>query len=154
MTTHKSDAVNAGIMPDYAMAGVVLSRSAKFTTEDDSIVSGDTIQMVPIPNDAQIMRVDVYYSALPAGTTGCDVGYGGDGDAFMATIPMTGDNMQSWPASTYRNKAAAVSNFLYTFTADDTIDIAITKAPTKIPTSQAIYMNIFYKMTGTIADET
>lgn len=154
MTIHKSDAVVAGIMPDFAQAGVVLCRSAEFVTPDDSVVSADTIQMVPIPKGAKVLKVDVYYSALPAGTTGCDVGYGGDADAFLVTVPMTGDNIQSWPASTYRNKAAAVSNFLHTFTADDTIDIAIPKAATKIPTSQAIYMAVWYKLTGVLADET
>jgi len=153
MATHKSDAVVAGIMPDFAQAGVVLCRSSQFVTADDEIVSGDTIQMVPIPKNAKVLKVDVYYSALPAGVTGCDVGYGGDPDAYLSTVPMTGDNMQSYPASTYRNKAAAVSRFLETFTADDTIDILISKAPTKIPTSQALYMAVWYKMVGVLSDE-
>ena len=154
MTTHKSEAVTAGIMPDFAQAGVVLCRSAEFVTSDDSIVSGDTIQMVPIPKNGKILSLDVYYSALPDGTTGCDIGYGGDPDAFMATVPMTGDNMQHWPGSSYDNNAAAIGVFLHTFTANDTIDIAIPTAVTKIPTSQAIYMSVYYKMVGTLTDET
>ena len=153
MTTHKSDAVNAGIMPDFSQAGVVLCRSAEFVTSDDEVVSGDTIQMVPVPEGAMILKVAVYYSDLPDGTTACEVGYGGDADAFMATVPMTGDNMQSWPESTYRNKAVAVDMFQYIFTADDTIDIAFSKAVTKIPTSQKVAMHVWYKMTGVLDDE-
>ncbi|MCP4668840.1 MAG: hypothetical protein GY849_21085 [Deltaproteobacteria bacterium] len=154
MTTHKSDAVVAGIMPDFAQAGVVLCRSAEYVTSDDSVVSGDTIQMVPIPKGAKVLKVDVYYSALPAGTTAVDIGYGGDTDAFMSTIPMTADNFQFWPGGSYDNDAAAVGVFLHTFTADDTIDIAIASAATKIPTSQHLYMSVQYKMTGTMDDET
>lgn len=154
MALFKSDAVVAGIMPDFSQAGVVLCRSAQYVTVAKEIFSGDTLQMVPIPEGAKILQVAVYYSTLPAGTTGCDVGYGGDPDAYLVTVPMTGDNMQCWPQSTYRNKAAAVSRFLETFTADDTIDIAFTKSgATKIPTGQKIYMSVWYKMTGTLKDE-
>lgn len=151
MTIHKSDAVTAGIMPDHALAGVMLSRSAEFVTSDDSIVSGDTIQMVPIPKNAKILMIDLYYSDLPDGCTGTDVGYGGDGDAFLSTIPVTGANFVRWPGSGYDNNTAGA--YLHTFTADDTIDIALTSAPTKIPTSQNIYMNVVYKMVGSIDDE-
>lgn len=154
MTTHKSDAVQAGIMPDFAQAGVVLCRSAEFVTDDDSVVSGDTIQMVPIPKNAKILAIEVYYSDLPDGCTGTDIGYGGDGDAFLKTIPVTGDNFVRWPGSSYDNNAVGVDSFLHTFTADDTIDVALTSAPTKIPTGQKIYMAVYYKMVGSLSDET
>lgn len=153
MTTHKSTAVTKGIMPDFARAGVVLSRRAKFVSSDDSIVSGDTLQMVPVPKDAEILGVQVYYSALPAGFTGCDIGYGGDTDSFMATVPMTGSNIKS----AYMGQTAGYQNvagFLHKFTADDTIDIAFIKAPTKIETSQHINMTVWYKMIGSLEDET
>lgn len=152
MTTHKSDAVNAGIMPDFLQAGVVLCRSALFETEDDSVVSGDTIQMVPIPKGARVLAVQMYYSDLPDGTTGTDVGYGGDADAFMVTVPTTGNNFVSWPNGAYDNNTSDVA--FYTFTADDTIDVSIPTAVTKIPTNQYLYMNVWYKMTGTLTDET
>lgn len=160
MTTHKSDAVTAGIMPDFNQAGVVLNRSAEFTTADDSIVSGDTIQMVPIPKNAKVLRVEVYHSDLPDGTTGANIGYGGDPNAFIATYPMTGAGMICWPGAFAMGGDATGANydntagFLHTFTADDTIDIAIGSAATKIPTNQYLYMSVYYKMTGTIADET
>jgi hypothetical protein len=152
MTTHKSNAVLAGITPDYALAGVVLSRSCKFTPADDSIVSGDTIQMIPVPKGAQILGIDIFYTALPAGTTGADIGYGGDTDAFMSTLPLTAQNIKHWPGNALDNKTTA--GLLHTFTAADTIDIALGSAATKIPTSTPIYMNVMYKMVGTIADET
>lgn len=154
MTTHKSTAVQAGLMPDFAQAGVVLCRSAEFVTADDSVVSGDTIQMVPIPKNAKVLALTVYHSTLPDGTTGGMVGYGGDANAFLSGIDMTGDNMHNWPGCSFDNNAAAVDSFNHTFTADDTIDIAIGSAATKIPTGQKLYMNVFYKMVGSISDET
>ncbi|MCK9597399.1 MAG: hypothetical protein M0R06_00085 [Sphaerochaeta sp.] len=157
MTIHKSDAVSSGIMPDFAIPGVVLCRSAEFVTADDTIVSADTLQMVPIPKGAKVLRVEFYHTALPAGTTGCDVGYGGDPDAFLAGVDATGSNIRIWPVNlaagptktTFRNLAG----LLHTFTADDTIDIAFTKLATKIPTSQHLQMTVWYKMTGVLADE-
>ena len=149
----KSDAVTAGIMPDFAQAGVVLCRSAEYVTSDDEIVSADTIQMVPIPDGAKVLRVEVYYSALPAGTTGCDVGYGGDADAFMDGVDMTGANIKIWPSGIADNAFKSTAGFLHTFTADDTIDITFNKLGTKIPTSQHIKMTVWYKMTGVLSDE-
>lgn len=151
MTTHKSDAVTAGIMPDYAQAGVVLCRTAEFVSSDDSIVSGDTLQMVPIPKNAKILQLEVYYSALPAGSTAVDVGYGGDTDAFLVTVPMTAANIKRWPANSC--VLTNVAGYLHTFTANDTIDLAFTKLATKIPTSQHLKMAVWYKMTGVIDDE-
>jgi hypothetical protein len=150
MTTHQSAAVLSGIMPDYAMAGVVLSRDEVYVTADDSIVSGDTLQMVPVPIGAKILDVIVYHTIVEAthGTV-IDVGYGGNGNAFLTTT-----------ATAVRTKsmvgtigATAPDGFLHIFTADDTIDISFPKTNTKIPTSQHFKMTVIYKMTGTIADE-
>ena len=158
MALFKSDAVVSGIMPDISLAGVVLTRGAEYVTEDDEIVSGDTLQMVPIPNGAKVLRVEVYHSSLPAGTTGCDVGWRGDPDGFFNGIDATGANIRIWPSLTgngptqhsFRNTAG----FRHTFTADDTIDIAFTKLATKIPTSQHIKMTVYYVMTGSLSDDT
>lgn len=154
MTIHKSNAVISGLAPAHSYAGVTLSRSAEFVTSDDSIVSGDTLQMVPIPENAKVLGLEVYYSALPAGTTGCDIGYNGDSDTFMAGVDMTAANIKTWPTGIADNAFRNTAGFLHTFTADDTIDIAFTKLATKIPTSQHIKMNVYYKMVGVIADET
>lgn len=144
-------------MPDHARAGVVFCRSAEFTTADDSIVSGDTLQLVPIPKNAKILRIDLYHDALPAGTTGCDLGYGGDPNAFMSSLTMTGSKFEVWPGQ-QQNAHTTVyfgntQGFLHTFTADDTIDLTFPTAATKIPTSTDINIAVWYKMTGTISDE-
>jgi len=163
MTIHKTAAIQAGIMPDFRGAGVVLCRSSQWTAADDSVVSGDTLQMVPIPSGAKILRLFMGFGALPAGFTGEDVGYGGDVDAFFDALPMTGASVKTWPGSFIRSSWATgdvietrdnPAGFLHTFTADDSIDVTFLKAPTKIPTSTIIKMSIWYKMTGTISDET
>jgi hypothetical protein len=145
------------------LPGIVLCRSAEFVSPDDSIVSGDTIQMVPIPKGAKVLQLQVYYSDLPDGCTGCDIGYGGDADAFIISLPMTGQNVKSYPGCVIRTSLATGDiiglrdnpvGLLHTFTADDTIDISFQSLPTKIPTSQHIKMAVWYKMTGTIKDET
>jgi hypothetical protein len=144
-------------MPDLAQAGVVLCRSAEYVTSDDEIVSGDTLQMVPIPNGAKVLKIEVYHSALPAGSTGEHVGYGGDGDAFLDAVRMTGAKVRAWPhfrgCGPTISSVSSVAGFLHTFTADDTIDIAFPKLATKIPTSQHLKMSVWYKMTGVLADE-
>lgn len=158
MTIHKSDAVTAGIMPDWAQAGVVLNRSAEFRTSDDSIVSGDTLQLIPIPKNAKVLRIDFFHDALPAGTTGSDLGYGGDVDAFFASLTLTGQKFEVYPAQ-QQNAHTTVyfgntAGFLHTFTADDTIDLTFPSAPTKIVTNSDFKISVWYKMTGTLADET
>jgi hypothetical protein len=158
MTIHKSSAVTSGIMPDMgAPAGLVLCRSTSYTTVNDNIKTSDTLQMIPIPKNAKILRVEIYHTSLPAGSTGSDVGYGGDPDAFLDGIDMTGANLRIWPSikgngptqHAFRNLAGLG----HTFTADDTIDITFNKLPTKIPTSQNFKMVVFYKMVGCISDE-
>ena len=149
MTTHKSAAVLAGIKPDLARAGVVLCRSGYFYTADDEIVSGDTLQMVPIPKGALVLKVQLFHTACPADTTGCDIGYGGDADAFAAAVTFTAADWKVFPG----NSLEGNPGFRYIFTADDTVDIAFTTAATKMPTASGFQMNVWYKMTGTIEDE-
>ena len=146
MTTYSSDAVNAGIMPDFRVpAGVVLTRHVLYTTASDAIVSADVIRLLPIPKNARV--IDVVISAvLPAGCTGCDVGYGGDPDAFF-------DGLDLLTTAVYNMSSGAVAGFLHKFTADDTIDLTLNKAVTKIPTSTIIYASVTYKMTDAINDE-
>ena len=158
MTTHQSTAVTGGIMPDHAKAGVVFCRSSEHTTADDSLVSGDTLQLVPVPSGAKILQVVFYTDALPANTTGCDLGWGGDPNGFLATMTCTGQRMHFYPGSantgdtqTYFGNSVG---FLHTFTADDTIDLTIPTADTKIPTDVTFKLAVWYKMTGTISDET
>jgi hypothetical protein len=158
MTIHKSAAVTAGIMPDHARAGVVFCRSAEYSTANDNIVSADTLQLVPIPKNAKVLRVDFFHEALPAGVTGSDLGYGGDANAFFSSLTLTGEKFEVYPGQQQNAHTTvyfgATDGFLHTFTADDTIDLTFPKAPTKIPTATTFKIAVWYKMTGTIADET
>jgi hypothetical protein len=151
MTTHKSDAVNTGIMPDFARAGVVLCRTSEFTN-DAAIACGDTIQMVPIPKYAKVLMIQLGFNTVEAGATACMVGYGGDTNAFADPVLMTADNVKIFPANVANQ--AAFTGFLHTFTADDTIDVAVPHAEGNVTADEAqINMAVWYKMTGTITDE-
>jgi hypothetical protein len=158
MTTHKSDAVQAGIMPDWAQAGVVLNRSTEYTVSDSSLVSGDTLQLIPVPKGAKILRIELFHNACPAGVTGSDLGYGGDTNAFFGSLTLTGEKFEIYPGQ-QQNAHTTVyfgktDGFLHTFTADDTIDLTFPSAPTHIVTNTDFKISVWYKMTGTIADET
>jgi hypothetical protein len=151
MTTHKSDAVNAGIMPDFAQVGVVLCRSSEFTN-DAAIASGDTIQMVPIPKGAKVLMIQLGFNTVESQATGCMVGYGGDTNAFADPVLMTADNVKVFPGNVGNQEA--FTGFLHTFTADDTIDICIPTALGNVTADEAqLNMAVWYKMTGTITDE-
>jgi hypothetical protein len=152
MTTHKSSAVLAGIMPDLARAGVVLCRTSEFTN-DDAIACGDTVQMVPVPKYAKILLIQIGHNTVEEGASGCMVGYGGDTTAFADTVLMTADQVSTYP-SNLAGTPEMFGGFLHTFTADDTIDIAFPKisADATADTVQ-IDMAVYYKMTGSISDE-
>jgi len=158
MTTYKSDAVVSGIMPDHARPGVVLNRSASYSPTTDVITSGDTLQMVPIPKNAKLLRVDFYHTALQGDITNIDVGWGGDVNGIFSDLTPTGEKFDTWPSNqenahttTYFGNTAG---FLHMFTADDTIDIYFYTANTSVETNENFQMSVWYKMCGTIADET
>jgi hypothetical protein len=158
MTTYKSDAVTSGIMPDHARAGVVLNRTASYSPTTDVITSGDTIQMVPIPKYAKLLRVDLYHTALQADITNIDVGWGTDKSQVFANLTPTGERFHIYPSNqenahttTYFGNTAG---FLHMFTADDTLDIYFETANTSVETAENFQMSVWYKMCGTVADET
>jgi hypothetical protein len=65
----------------------------------DNLVSGDTLQLVPVPKGAKILALAFYNEALPAGCTGANLGYGGDPNAFLSTFTPTGEKIHFWPGS-------------------------------------------------------
>jgi len=159
MTTYKSAAVNSGIMPDHARAGVVLNRTASYSPTTDVITSGDTLQMVPIPKNAKLLRVEFYHTALQADITNIDVGWGGDVDGIFKDLTPTGEKFEIYPArGPYTDNTTVyfgnTAGFLHMFTADDTIDIYFYTANTSVETNENFQMSVWYKMCGTIADET
>ena len=151
MTTHKSDAVTSGIMPDYTRAGVVLCRHCEYTTTAD-VASGDTIQLVPVPKDANVLDVHINVSDISEGINSCNVGYGGDADAFLANVAFSTDDVFSMTGESNTYGTGSVG-FLHKFTADDTVDLAFQGTHT-LPTSSVIRCVVYYKMVGSISDET
>jgi hypothetical protein len=154
MTTQKSDAVKAGIMPDYSRAGVVLCRTGMYhAAAQDELISGDTLQMVPIPKGAQILEIHVIAKLLGGtlnfdGCSGCHVGDGSSSSRFFDDLSLTNIHGNTLLEE---GKPGAIG---YTYDeGDDTIDIAFKKAATVNPTDLVIIMNVFYKMSGSISDE-
>jgi len=150
MTIHKSAAAQSGLMPDFGVpAGITLSRSASFSPSGSTtVVSGDTIQMIPIPKNAKLLSLAINYPDI-ADSNNADVGDGGDPDRFMADVKMSGANTKMFPGSGFDNTAG----FLKVYNTDDTIDIAIDKGTTAMNSSQTIEMFVSYMMVGTINDE-
>ena len=154
MTTLKSDAVTAGIMPDYSRAGVVLCRTGMYhCTAQDELISGDTIEMVPIPKNAQILDIHLTAKVVAgtldfAGATGCHIGDGSSGSRFMDDVSIGAVEMLTMVGS---GKPGAIG---YTYDeGNDTIDLYLKKAATVNQTDLVIVMNVYYKMAGSISDE-
>lgn len=154
MTTHQSDACASGLMPDYSRAGVVLCRTGMYhCAAQDVILSADTLQMVPIPKNAQILNIQIMAKKAAgtldlAGCTGCHVGDGASPTRFFDDASLGGTTQHELFHS---GKFAAVG---YTYDeGNDTIDIAFTKLATVMETDTVIIMNVFYKMAGSISDE-
>ena len=160
MTDYTSDAVDAGIMPDYSRAGVLLSRTAVFTTTAD-LLSRETIKMVPIPKGAQIINIMVENNSLCqwCGLASLQVGDGNDTDRFFKDVFTGGaaggaqvNRNDFFSANTLQRDPLA--SHVYTYTADDTIDLFLggTENNTGL-TGTTIAMTVVYKMEGEIGDE-
>lgn len=154
MTTQKSDAVKSGLMPDYSRAGVVLCRTGMYhAAAQDEIICGDTVQMVPIPKNAQILDIHIVAKLAGgtlswAGCTGCHVGDGASPTRFMDDVSL-GNVIHLCMEDD--GKPAGIG---YTYDeGEDTIDIAFTKMSTVNMTDTIIIMNVYYKMAGSISDE-
>lgn len=154
MTTHQSDAVKAGLMPDYSRAGVVLCRTGHITFDaQDEFISGDTIEFVPIPKNAQILDIHLI-AKLAGGTldftaaTGVHIGDGGSSCRFMDDVSI-GEVEMATMAN--QGKPAAIG---YTYDEGaDTIDLFLKSAATVNQTDLVLIMNVYYKMAGSIKDE-
>lgn len=123
------------------------------TAAQDEIISGDTLQMVPIPKNAQILDIHITTKKAGgtldlAGGTGCHVGDGASSTRFMDDVSLGTLEMLTMAAN---GKPNAIG---YTYDeAADTIDIALTSAATVVETDVIFMMNVFYKMAGSIKDE-
>ena len=149
MTIYRSGAVTAGIMPDYSQAGVMLCRTGTYLTTDDQILSGDTIQMVPVPKYACIMDIHVYADTQIQGASHIEIGDGASPARFMNTLSFGDVNY----ADMMTDGVALQIGYCYD-EGNDTIDITLgPSCSTNIPTSITFTMHVFYKMQGSISDE-
>lgn len=108
-----------------------------------ALVVNDIVQCVQVPVGATIMEVILNVTDLDTSTgLVLAVGDGGDDDRFIkgSTIGQTG--------GTVRLGSGIVDNACnqYTYTADDTIDVKVTTAPTTGATSGTIGLAVSYTL--------
>jgi len=150
MATHKSAAVLSGIMPDHALAGNVHFRHGYFTTADDDMVSGETIEMLPIPQGARILELMVRCDTVLTGGTGTEIGDGDSNARFYNALTMAAAMYARFGETKYGFVESGVG---YKYAQDDTIDIYLKKTSTKVPTAATFDLWVLYNITGTINDE-
>lgn len=145
MTTVRSDAVTAGIMPNLMKAGGILNRIADYTVVTSALANGTTIEMVPIPKDAKI--VDMKLSVRSA-TDACtlDVGDASDRDRFFDGV---GCGLVNVAFSQFGDGTSNGINYRYT--SQDTIDVHVLTTTMAVGTE--VNLNVSYVMVGTIRDE-
>ena len=149
MATHKSDAVVSGIMPDMARAGNVQFRYGYITTADDDMVSGDTLQLVPIPKNARVVSLAIYVSAALTGASGVEIGDGNSNGRFF-----NGVNFSTAHKNLPLDGISGLEGGLgFKYTQDDTIDFYLRKTSTKVPTAVTFKAFLTYNITATISDE-
>lgn len=149
MTIHKSAAVVSGIMPDHALAGNVHFRFGYITTPDDDMVSGDTLQMVPVPKNARILNLIVGCDVDIPGASGLEVGDGDSNARFFNTISFGLAGKHYF----LQSECGVYSGLGYKYAQDDTIDIYLKTATSKVPTATTFKCLVKYNITGTISDE-
>lgn len=150
MTVYSSAAVLSGIKADLAKAAVVLCRSGEITTGDEfsieSMAIGDSIRMVPIPKGAMILDIQVAVdSAFTSPGATFTIGDRGAVARYHAGLFI--------PIATPR----AYSNMIpfqrgRIYDSDSTIDLG--PLSSNNDSGHTIRVHVFYKMTGTIVDET
>ncbi len=150
MTAYKSAAALSGIKADLAAAGVMLCRSAEIVTGDEfgieSIGLTDSIYMVPIPKGAMILDIKMLQDSIftsdgmtwNVGDGGTEARYGATVLPALDTFPILG-----W-------KQFAMMGRIYD--SDSTINIV--PLCSDVDSGHCIRMHVYYKMTGTIVDET
>ena len=145
MATRTTPAVDAGIMPDFAQAGVVLCRSLDWST-DKQIQSSETLQLLPIPKDALLLDFAIQLSTQ---STRADIGYDENPDMIFSDVSLTCMDWKRMGSS--GGVGPDQVGMLAKFTADDTIDIYVSTSA--LESGTRIRAWAMYKMSGTIADE-
>lgn len=135
--TVKSDAYLSGQMPDRVAAGVPLCRSAKYINSGAKDANS-VIQMVLVPAGAKLLNFEWKTSALGAGVT-ADFGTSGDVDKYVDGADVS---------AAITGAAHCINEDL---TEDTGIQMKVLGGP--LPDGARIDMNVWYKMSGGIADE-
>jgi hypothetical protein len=147
MTTYKSDAVTAGVMPDFAQAGVILCRSATYTPAA-ALAAASVIQMVPVPANCQILDIQAWWTGGTDATAGyIDIGDADDPDKYFDGKSVKANFFMSQA----NNASSAATGWFETYSTSDTIDVTVVTSA--LGTNGTLGMNVFYKMLGTIGDE-
>lgn len=158
MATIYSPAVLAGLMPDFSIAGVVLSRFTKYT-QAAAITVNDILQMIPVPANCRIIDVQVWL-ATPFSSPGMtiNVGDGGSAARYFAAVNL---GSPSYALNLFKGKglidtpstfAAGRTSRGKCYDTADTIDVVFLSG-LAAGTSAKICMNVLYCMQGSIADE-
>ncbi len=152
MVTYKSSAVNSGLMPDLALAGVVLVRTAEvlISTATSEIATSvltinDVLQMVPVPEGAQIIDIQIKIDSLMAPSGIANIGDGGDPDRYFENMNFP-TQVKGFGYLTHAN-----AGFNKVYQTNDTIDI--TFLSDQNDSGHTLTMNVWYKMQGSIDDE-
>jgi hypothetical protein len=142
MTTYTSDAVDSGIMPDFSKAGVVMCRSGSYTATAD--IESGTFQMVPVPENCLVL--DTQFDVTGNASQGAfDVGDGSSAGRFF-----NGVNMSLVPVNLCGGYGAS-GGMNKEYTANDTVDVVISGSD--LASGSVMKLNVWYKMLGTLTDE-
>lgn len=124
MATLQSDLVLADVMPDSNVpAGMVLSAIGTYIVPTGGLSADDVIEMVPIPEGAQILDI-VLHADNGTASLVIDVGDGDDVDRYLDGV----DGSAAVIASLSADGDVAASPVGHTYSADDTIDITLLAA--------------------------
>lgn len=141
--TVQTNAVKVGTTIEGTGVGEVLCRSGEWFSASE-VAANATIQMVPVPKGAMILDIVITHS--DAAVT-MNVGDGDDADRFMASVSTAAAGIVDFGEA----GATATNSTNWIMPANDTVDISAAAA---WPASKRVTMDVYYKMSGRIADET
>ncbi len=130
MATLVSSKTSAGVTAKSLNVGTILVTAVYTVTA--ALSAGDVVQMVKVPKGCTPVYVAAHVSS---GSCAYTVGDGSDTDRFITTS--TGS---AAAALIHQNNGAALP---YTYTADDTIDVAITGVTTGTATGEIKVIALF-----------
>jgi len=138
MATLTATAAAANAQAVYNVTGA--TTRVVFYTHNVALSAGDVIQMLKVPNGAQITNIGISAISFSAGVVTANIGYGGDVSAFGATVVLSGSAIALSTTMTGRGLG-------YSFSAEDTIDIQVA-AISAPPATATIALLVSYTTQG------